>query len=223
MEGCKGFLSSQWKCGICNNWTCPKCFVILGPDKECGHECKEDDVKTAELIKKETRNCPSCATPIFKVSGCDQMWCTQCHKAFSWKTGREVTGIIHNPHYYQWQREGGKAPIQNPGAINCGGLPNNHYYISNMYKVLLGNYSAVPYRINFNTLSQSTQKSIRTASKFHRLAEHFHHMILNRLRTDCANVRNNDELRIKYILNEIDEESMKKTLIRRDKLYNKKC
>tara|TARA_B100001057_G_scaffold500940_1_gene619001 strand:+ start:870 stop:2369 length:1500 start_codon:yes stop_codon:yes gene_type:complete len=222
VEGCKGFLSSQWKCGICNNWTCPKCFVILGPDKECGHECKEDDVKTAELIKKETRNCPGCATPIFRVSGCDQMWCTQCHIAFSWQTGRKVTGTIHNPHFYQWQREGGQAPIQNPGNIACGGLPNNHYYISNLYKVLLCNYGITPYRINANLLPQSIRKSIRTATKFHRLAEHFHHMVLNRLRVECANVRNNDELRIKYILNELDEEGMKKILIRRDKLYNKK-
>ena len=59
------------------------------------------------------------------------MWCTQCHIAFSWKSGHKVTGTIHNPHFYQWQRQGGKAPIQNPGAINCGGLPNNHNYISN--------------------------------------------------------------------------------------------
>ena len=29
-------------------------FVILGPNKECGHEYKEDDLKTAELIKNET-------------------------------------------------------------------------------------------------------------------------------------------------------------------------
>ena len=222
VEGCKGFLSSQWKCGICNNWTCPKCFVILGPDKECGHECKEDDVKTAELIKKETRNCPSCATPIYKVSGCDQMWCTQCHIAFSWQTGRKVTGTIHNPHFYQWQRQGGKAPIQNPGNINCGGLPNNHYYITNMYKVLLCNYNITPYRVNFKQIEQKVQKSIRTANKFHRLANHFHQTVLDRLRRDCQNVRNNDELRIKFILNEIDEESMKKILVRRDKLYNKK-
>ena len=32
------------------------------------------------------------------------MWCTQCHTAFSWRTG-EVETRIQNPHYYEWQRQ----------------------------------------------------------------------------------------------------------------------
>ena len=31
------------------------------------------------------------------VKNCDQMWCVQCHTAFSWKTGLKVNGVIHNP------------------------------------------------------------------------------------------------------------------------------
>ena len=38
--------------------------------EECGHECNPDSVASANLIKKETRNCPSCATPIYKIHGC---------------------------------------------------------------------------------------------------------------------------------------------------------
>ena len=67
-----------------------------------------------------------CTAAIFKISGCDQMWCTQCHIAFSWKTGQKVTGVIHNPHFYQWQRNNGGA-TQNPNAVHCGGIPG--YYI----------------------------------------------------------------------------------------------
>ena len=54
------------------------------------------------------------------------MWCTGCHVAFSWRTGLRVNGPIHNPHFYQFQRQGGGAVIQNPGAQICGGLPT--YY-----------------------------------------------------------------------------------------------
>ncbi|HIL26124.1 MAG TPA: hypothetical protein EYG21_01835, partial [Nitrospinaceae bacterium] len=70
VEGCRGFLSSAWKCGLCATWTCPKCFDVLGKEKECGHECDPNNVESAKLIKKETRNCPSCAIPIFKIAGC---------------------------------------------------------------------------------------------------------------------------------------------------------
>ena len=59
----------------------------------------------AELIKKSTKNCPKCAVPIYKISGCDQMYCTECHIAFSWRTGEIDNGTIHNPHYFQYQRE----------------------------------------------------------------------------------------------------------------------
>ena len=54
------------------------------------------------------------------------MWCTSCHVAFSWRTGLRVNGPIHNPHFYQFQRQGGGAVIQNPGAQICGGVPT--YY-----------------------------------------------------------------------------------------------
>ena len=86
-DGCEGFLSSAWKCGVCDIWACAKCFEEKGYEKDAEHTCKADDLASAELIKKETKGCPSCGTRIFKISGCDQMWCTACHIAFSWRTG----------------------------------------------------------------------------------------------------------------------------------------
>ena len=122
VNGCTGFLSSQWKCGVCETWTCKDCMEVIGKDKEAEHVCNPDVLASAQLLKKETKPCPSCSAAIYKISGCDQMWCTQCKVAFSWKTGLKVSGTIHNPHYYQWQRQNG-GNVQNPGAIACGGLP----------------------------------------------------------------------------------------------------
>jgi hypothetical protein len=126
-EECRGFLSTAYKCGVCDVWTCPDCLVVLGKDKTVEHTCKPDMVESAKAIKAETQPCPKCAARIFKVDGCDQMWCTMegCNTAFSWKTGHVVTGVVHNPHYYEWlRRNGGEGPAREAGDIPCGGIPN---------------------------------------------------------------------------------------------------
>ncbi len=122
-EDCRGFLSSQYKCKLCSIHVCSKCFEIIGTDKSSQHKCNEDNVKTAEMIKKDTKPCPGCGTRISKISGCDQMWCVECHQAFSWKTGRIVTGTIHNPHFYEYKRNMNNGMIPRaPGDVVCGGL-----------------------------------------------------------------------------------------------------
>jgi hypothetical protein len=94
---CRGFLSSQYKCGTCDGQFCSKCRE----QKAEGHECDPDLVATIAAIVADSRPCPSCATPISRVSGCDQMWCTECRTPFSYATGQRVAGVIHNPHYFQ--------------------------------------------------------------------------------------------------------------------------
>jgi hypothetical protein len=126
-NNCKGYLSTQYKCNLCELYTCPDCFDILSYNKTDHHTCKEDNLKSAQLIKKETKGCPKCGVRIFKISGCDQMWCTECKVAFSWNTGKIVlNGSIHNPHYYQYMQNTNVNNPRNPGDIICGGLIN-HY------------------------------------------------------------------------------------------------
>ncbi len=124
---CRGFLSTAYKCGICDIYCCPDCHEIKGLDRDTPHTCDASTVATVRAIKKECRGCPDCGTNIFKIEGCDQMFCTNCNTAFSWTTGRKVThGAIHNPHYFEYLRatNGGVMP-RNPGDIPCAGnLPN---------------------------------------------------------------------------------------------------
>lgn len=129
-EPCRGFLSSQWKCGTCQKFFCHDCHVLLGEDKNVPHLCKDEDKATAALIQKETRPCPKCGVRISKIDGCDQMWCTSCQTAFSWNTGQIVANTrIHNPHYYEYLRQTGRALPREPGDIPCGGIPDYYIFI----------------------------------------------------------------------------------------------
>ena len=79
--------------------------------------------ESAKLIKQETKPCPTCGVRIYKISGCDQIWCVECKVAFSWKTGIIDKGVIHNPHFYEHMKNNnnGIAP-RNPHDEVCGGL-----------------------------------------------------------------------------------------------------
>jgi len=69
-ENCRGFLSTAWKCGVCEKWTCPDCHVVKGYIREEAHECNPDNVATAQLLARDTKPCPKCGEGIFKIDGC---------------------------------------------------------------------------------------------------------------------------------------------------------
>ena len=100
---CKGFLDSKFFCGMCNSSVCKDCHIKVEEEK---HACDPNEVATVAELSRSTKPCPKCHTRIFKTDGCDQMFCVQCHTAFSWRTGLEETGVIHNPHYFQALRDG---------------------------------------------------------------------------------------------------------------------
>tara|TARA_B100000795_G_scaffold207426_1_gene160907 strand:+ start:662 stop:2104 length:1443 start_codon:yes stop_codon:yes gene_type:complete len=113
---CNGFVDSSWTCSICDKETCKICHSI----KEEGHECKQEDIDTIELIKKDSKSCPKCNMSIMKTSGCDQMWCISCHTTFDWKTlNIKTSGIVHNPEYFRYMRENGIAIPRNPNDNPC--------------------------------------------------------------------------------------------------------
>ena len=131
-EECKGFISQSYKCGLCEKYTCSKCYL---PETE-GHQCKETDVASAKLIKEETRPCPSCSTRIYKIGGCDQMWCTDCRTAFSWNTGKVVNGVIHNPHYYEYLRNTqGFVPRADEPHDLCTEFPHHEHLVELYHKL----------------------------------------------------------------------------------------
>jgi hypothetical protein len=207
VENCKGFLSSQWKCEVCDNKICKDCNEIREDGDE--HECKPENIKTVELLNKDTKPCPSCGTLIFKISGCSQMWCPSCHSAFNWNTGRIETGIIHNPHYYEFQRQngpGGGGRVL--GDIPCGGFP----HISEM------NYKFNPR----NERNRRVSDLEIILMKYHRIIGHItgYELLYNYHGVDEPPDHRN--LRIKYMMNELEETEFKSIIQKEEKAFEKK-
>ena len=198
VEDCRGFLSSQWKCGTCQTYVCHECLVPKGKERDAAHTCNEDTKATAALIRKETKPCPKCGMGISKVDGCDQMWCISCQTPFSWSTGRLVFGVVHNPHYYQWLRtqNGGEAP-RVAGDIPCGGLVN-FYTLERGF-----------------TLKHYPMDSKKEVEAIHRLtAELLDQHLRQFARFD--EVPDNGDLGVEYTLKLITLEDWKKKLWRRE-------
>jgi hypothetical protein len=197
IENCRGFLSSQWKCGTCQTWTCSECLVPKGKERDTPHTCDENMKATAALIRKDTKPCPKCGMAISKVDGCDQMWCVACQTPFSWTTGRQVFGVVHNPHYYQWLRtqNNGEAP-RVAGDIPCGGLVG-YYTLSR----ILNTPGIMDYR--------------RAVEQIHRVTAEILETYLPGLpRLD--EVPDNGDLGVHYSLNLITEDEWKSELWKRE-------
>ena len=211
VEDCRGFLSTQWRCEVCKAKVCKDCHELLstGEAEECGsreHQCKPEDIESAKAISKETRPCPKCAARIFKIDGCDQMFCTACHTAFSWRTGQVESGRVHNPHYYEWRRQTSKDGTipREPGDGGCNVLPDV-WRIRNHLKGIAV-YERCPIDIQHQL------------DKYHRMVTHAQYVEMPRLRTGMVPFENrNADLRIKYLLKELSDKDFRTTLFHREK------
>jgi len=162
--GCNGFLSTAWKCGMCEWYSCSKCFAAKGREHDVAHECVKEDLETAELIRKDSKPCPNCGEFISKVSGCDQMFCITCQTPFSWNTGKIVTsGPIHNPHYYEMMKRKGALP-RNPGDVPCGGFPTRYQLVEHPRRI---NPEISDYYFEFHRLCEEVQDVSRRQFRTH--------------------------------------------------------
>jgi hypothetical protein len=210
IESCRGFLSTQWKCGLCETNTCPTCHV---PKDSAEHTCNPDDVATAELLAKDTRPCPKCGTGIFKIDGCDQMWCIECHSAFSWKTGRLETGNVHNPHFFEYQRRIG-VNMRNAMDLPCGELPEHYHGV--LYN-LVGRVFPNEYQ-RYSKKRDPIEMEIRDKTSDAAMSLPYFVELQTRYRQD--EIPDNQDLRVKYLTEEIDEAQFRSSLFRDAKKFN---
>ena len=209
-ENCRGFLSTAWKCGVCEKWTCSECHVVKGYTREDPHECNPDNVATAQLLARDTKPCPKCGEGIFKIDGCDQMWCTNCHTAFSWRTGH-IENRIHNPHYYEWMRRTNNGQIPREAGDNpCGhNRELNHYLYENISIMIRRKH---PNATNSRAVLTTADRIIRNT---------LHLSAVERPARPETYDRRNQELRVQYLANEISEANFKLQLQRDDKRHHK--
>lgn len=181
-----------------------------------GHVCDPNNVETANLLKKDSKPCPKCACIIFKISGCDQMFCTQCHTAFSWRTGAIETRVIHNPHYYQYLRDQsatGEIP-RNPLDNPCGDiLPDGHAFTPDMMRYIDVKLRKLPVFF-IDGIAYKTQDIIRNEML---VCNHIAAYHLN----ERPGVNTNLDLRIKYMMHIITEDVYKQQLQIREKKEEK--
>jgi len=211
--GCSGFLDEKFCCGLCNVKVCRNCHEGLTTD----HECNADTVATIAAIKAEARGCPKCATLISKIDGCDQMWCTQCHATFSWRTGQLEVGHTHNPHYYEFMRRNGGLP-RAPGDVPCVGFPTARELYANFVSKELR--ASLLLHGNENLLKSGTdeEKAILNMLETHRYIVHVEDTIRRPMNLEPPD---NHDLRVQFLTKMISADKMKVTLQQRDKAYRK--
>lgn len=205
---CKGFLSTVWKCGLCETWTCPDCHEPKGTERDAAHECKPENVETAKLLAKDTKPCPKCAVPIHRIMGCNQMFCTNCHTPFDWHSLKMSTGPIHNPHYFEMRQRIGAAPVIDENVDGMCGDGNN---MPDVYRIVMA--------LQKHNLSVTNVEGVNL-SQFVQWANHINDVTRRQYIVD--NLNDNVDLRIKYMMNLIDEARFKHLLQKREKSRSKK-
>jgi hypothetical protein len=205
---CNGMLSTQYKCGICENFTCPDCHEVIGKSKTTGaHICDPNNVASAEAVKKETKQCPGCHNRIYRTEGCSQMWCTGCHTTFDWNTGKKVVNErLHNPHWVEYQRgiNNGHAP-RAPGDVPCGGVctRNDLKRITDQ----LGPFP-LPYQLSM-------------VSNIHHFVEDVTMNEIRILRERCQEAVDFHRQKVQFIVGEISKEKLSDIIFSADKVRQK--
>lgn len=217
-QGCNGFLSTGYKCGLCGHDTCHDCLIVLPKAVEGAppHVCVEADRLSAKMIKQETRACPTCGQRIFKNGGCDQMYCTNplpdgtgvCGTAFSYKTGEIEKGAIHNPHYYELMRlTGGNVP-RNIGDVRCGGMPDLRAVVRLLDML-----------VQMKVVG-TTELRHHLISAHRRLSELTQYTVVD-LRRKIRDLGDNQDLLVQFILKKMTQDQLRDALGKRDADLNK--
>ena len=243
-EDCPGHVHSRTGvCATCEGSTCLRCNIALpltqkdrqdrqdpqDPQDHEEHICKEEDLEHWKLIRSSTKPCPGCRTRITKISGCDQMWCPQCHTAFRWSTGQIERGPIHNPEYYRWMFGGQQAaPMANAiggeqqeggGEANCGN-PNVLPEARSINRVIR---TKLPWKTTDDV--QSSEPVEKKISKIHQKLSHLKYMVMTTFEYNVGGEQGfrakKTTLRIEYLSKTIPFSQFQTSLYRLEKAHRK--
>jgi hypothetical protein len=130
------------------------------------------------------------------------MYCTQCDTPFSYSTGAVVKGVIHNPHYYERAHAAAAAAAAGLTAGptgGCPGGPGGHI-----------NWPREPYSSSNRYIRDNYHLRV-----LYQAGRHVQEVVLEeQLRIRAPD---NTDLRVKYLLKDLDEKGFRQQLQQRDK------
>jgi hypothetical protein len=199
---CKGYITSkEYKCNLCNTTICKRCYNKWDET----HVCDINDIKTVDMLKSSTKPCPKCASLIHKIDGCNQMWCTHCNTAFGWLTGKIEKGAVHNPHYFEWFNNIDKTTDTTEyDNRTCEGIPEQRYFLTHI--------SLTIKRIDLHIYN--------VIILYFRILLHINDICLSEDDNEHDKVKQNLDLRMQWIYNEIDDKRWGSLLYQRYKKSN---
>ena len=195
VENCRGFLDSKGVCGICAVQACPECRTVHKGD------CDKGILESVRQIEKNCKPCPDCKVYVYKISGCDQMYCVKSNTFFSWETGLKIDPKIkHNPHYYEYKVRNAPKEVKLPPARPCGAFTLDD---------LIENQGSIHPEV-FTSLIRWFQ-----------IAEHYTAIVLPKYRTTEYTSETYKDLRIKYLMNQLSEKDWLSALKKSEKKREK--
>jgi len=202
---CKGFLSTQYKCELCDTYVCKNCFELKKEKNDETHVCDENLVKTIQELLKSSKPCPKCGQGIQKIEGCKHMFCAACKTCFNWDTG-DIMKSNSNPEYNKWVAMNRKNQItqNNTNITNCGIVLNEQ-----KYNILLK-------KLNISTTFLLNKYHYHNVFSINVYNQHIREVLIpiyriNHLDQDML------KLRVKYLLNEISDDEWKKQILTKER------
>ena len=187
---CRGFVQNGI-CGLCGEKVCLICRELTIDEK---HICNPETLQSLSILNTDTKPCPKCCALIHRTQGCNHMFCTHCRTHFDWVSGKILKNST-NGHYLNLQqfannvatRDDINVDQQDECQENTFSIHRNRVDIEQIDK------SIVPDNIIHCLWIDSN--SIRLAKK----------KLYNEQTIELQNIENQQELQVRFILGDIDE------------------
>ena len=189
---CKGIVRDQI-CQLCTISVCEIC----NDQKETDHHCNPEQLQSIQFIKETSKSCPNCNVFIHRTSGCDHMWCTSCHTPFRWSTLEIEKRVLPNPHYYEYM-----STLSSSLCIESLMLEQRHKVIieQRIQELQVSDYIKDQLHIKLNKIIHIREVELPTIV--------------------IENEYTNQDVRIKYLRNELSEEECKSLVYSRHKKHD---
>jgi len=199
---CRGFVQNGI-CGVCKISACIRCREIQNDN----HICNIDILQSILTLSRDSKPCPKCCAIISKTEGCNHMFCTNCRTHFDWISNK-ILKTSTNGHYLHLQQFSNDIVTRDLDSTNneCDDYSIYHDKISidHINKELLPNRLIQSLWIDSNSIRLAKRKLYNEPT-----IQTEYQMALQ-------------ELQVKYLLNDINEEQWSKNVyqhMRKKTLY----